>query len=191
MLQAERTSLVPTGKRPRLDLLYEGLLGLVALGAVGWILISIDDAVTSTELSSAAGSLIKVAAWIIVPLIAAYLVLQTFALNGRFGVLYGVRRGDQVYLSSPEGLIGMSKHRLLCEGTVEIAVRTDDKSRGSTTTPATRILVVCDGAELRVQVTAPVEDLDEVRASIRVWLEANGIRVKEIAYRGRNATPAA
>ncbi len=188
MAKAERTSLVTTGERPRIDVIYETILGLVVLGAAAWILLSIRDAIASTELSEGTGVLIQVVAWIAVPIVGAVLVLQTLTLNGRFGVLYGVRRGDEVFLSAPEGLVGFRSKRLSCAGTVEIGVRTDDRSRGSTSTPATRVLAVCDGEELRVHVSAPVEDLGEVRASIRSWLESNGVKVKEIRYRGKNAT---
>jgi len=189
MSKAERTSLVTTGKRPRVDLIYETLMGLVVLGAAGWILLSIRDAIESTEISEGTGVLIQVAAWIIVPIVGAVLALQILALNGRFGVLYGVRRGDEVYLAAPEGLVGFASKRLACSGTVEIGVRTDDRSRGSTSTPATRVLAVCGDQELRVQVSAPIEDLGAVRASIRSWLESNGVKVKEIRYRGKNPAP--
>ena len=44
---------------------------------------------------------------------------------------------------------------------VTVAVRTDEKSRGSSSTPSTRIRLECGGARLVVQVSAPVGEPGE------------------------------
>jgi hypothetical protein len=127
-------------------------------------------------------ALVKGLISLVVILIGGYLVAQTLLLNGRFGVLYGVVRGDVISLAAPEGLVGSRSRRLVCDGSVTVAVRTDAKSRGSSSTPSTRIRLESGGARLVVQVSAPVGEPGEALESIRAWLKARGIKVKEVPY---------
>ena len=190
MLRGKRTSLVRPGDHPRIDTVYETMLMLVVLGASAWILFGIRDAVRASEMTAGAALAVMVVAWVVVAAIALPLALQALLLNGRFGVLYGVEGEDGPYLSAPDGLVGFQKKRVRCEGTVEVGIAKDDRGRGSSSTPSTRILVVSGESELRIQVSAPIEDPDSAVASIRSWLEEQGLTTKKIAYRRRGESPA-
>jgi hypothetical protein len=179
----ERQSLITVGPRPRLDVIYETLLWLVALGAVAWIIQGLMSAPAFSEGMGAGGdALIKGLIVLVVILVGGYLVAQTLLLNGRFGVLYGVVKGNVISLAAPEGLVGSRARRLVCDGAVTVAVRMDAKPRGSSSTPSTRIRLECGGARLVVQVSAPVGEPREILASIRAWLKSHGISATEVPY---------
>lgn len=183
MANRERQSLVVVGERPRLDVIYETLLWLVALGATVWIIQGLVSAPPISEGMGAGGdALVKGLISFVVILVGGYLIAQTLLLNGRFGVLYGVVRDDVVSLAAPEGLVGSRSRRLVCDGPVTVAVRMDEKSRGSSSTPSTRIRLECGDARLIVQVSAPVGEPGEVVASIRAWLKGHGIKATEVPY---------
>lgn len=183
MANQERKSLVVLGKRPRLDFTYEILLVLVAIGGTWWILAGIGGAPALAKgLDAGANAVIKGIICAGVVLLAAYLVAQTFLLNGHFGLVYGLVRDGSVYLAAPEGLVGSRKKRLLCDGAVTMAVRTDSTTRGSSSTPSTRFRFESGGERLVVQAGAPVGEPGVAQAAIRAWLEAHGIKVKDVPY---------
>ena len=186
MANRERQSLVTVGDRPRLDVIYETLLWLVALGATFWIIQGLMSAPPISEGMGAGGdALVKGLISFVVILVGGYLVAQTLLLNGRFGVLYGVVRDDVVSLAAPEGLVGSRSRRLVCDGPVTVAIRADEKSRGSSSTPSTRIRLECGNARLVVQVSAPVGEPGEALASIRTGSRATGSRSKRCRTRRR------
>jgi hypothetical protein len=189
---SERKSLVVLGKRPRLDFTYEILLVLVAIGGSAWIIRGIGDApALASGLDAGGNAVLKGIICAAVVLLAAYLLEQTFLLNGRFGLVYGLVRDGAVYLAAPEGVIGSRKKRLLCDGTVTMAVRTDSTTRGSSSTPSTRFRFESGGGLLVVQSGAPVGEPGEAEAAIRSWLKAHGISVKDVPYPARGPAPAA
>jgi len=188
---SERKSLVVLGKRPRLDFTYELLLVLVTIGGAGWIIRGIGDApAIASGLDAGGNSALKGIIDAGVVLLAAYLLVQTFLLNGHFGLVYGLVRDGAVYLAAPEGLVGSRKRRLLCDGPVTMAVRTESRTRGSSSTRSTRFRFESGGASLVVQAGAPVGEPGEAEASIRSWLKAHGVSVKDVPYPTRG-TPAA
>lgn len=192
MENRERKSLVVLGKRPRLDITYEVLLVLVAIGGSGWIILGIGDTpALASGLGAGGNAVLKGIICAAVVLLAAYLLAQTFLLNGHFGLVYGLVRDGSIYLAAPEGLVGSRKKRLLCEGSVAMAVRTDSTTRGSSSTPSTRFRFESGGALLVVQSGAPVGEPGEAQAAIRAWLESHGIRVDEVPYPARRPAAAA
>lgn len=191
MANRERQSLVAVGPRPRLDVIYETLLWLVALGSTFWIIQGLLSAPPISKGMGAGGdALLKGLISLVVILVAAYLVSQTLLLNGRFGVLYGVVQGDVISLAAPEWFAGSRSRRLVCGKSVKVAVRMDAKSRGSSSTPSTRIRLESGDARLVVQVSAPVGEPAEVLASIRAWLKPHGITVKEVPYPSKGSAAA-
>jgi hypothetical protein len=182
----ERKSLIVLGKRPRLDITYEVLLILVTIGGTAWIISGIGNApALASGLDAGGNAVLKGIICAGVVLLAAYLLAQTFLLNGHFGLVYGLVRDGSVYLAAPEGLVGSRKKRLLCDGSVTMAVRTDSTTRGSSSTRSTRFRFESGGARLVVQSGAPVGEPGEAEAAIRSWLEAHGISVSEVAYPAR------
>jgi hypothetical protein len=184
---SERKSLVVLGKRPRLDIIYEVLLVLVAIGATAWIIAGIGDApALASGLGDGGNAVLKGIICAAVVAFAAYLLAQTFLLNGHFGLIYGLVRDGSVYLAAPEGLVGFRGKRLLCDGSVTMAVRTDTRTRGSSSTLSTRFRFESGGERLVVQAGAPVGEPGEAEAAIRAWLKAHGIAVKDVPYPPRN-----
>jgi hypothetical protein len=172
--------------------MFEILLVLVALGGAAWIIQGISNAPPiASGLGEGGNAVLKGLMCVGVVLIAVVLMGQTFVLNGRFGLVYGLVRDGTVYLAAPEGLVGFRKKRLLCDGTVSMAVRTDSTTRGSSSAPATRFRFESGGAALVVQAGAPVGEPGEAQAAIRAWLEAHGISVKDIPYPARGPATAA
>jgi hypothetical protein len=179
----ERQSLVVVGARPRADVIYEVLLGIVVVGGAGWIIEGLAGTPPLTKSVGAGGNAaIKGALALVVVAIAGYLLVQAMILNGRLGLVYGLLRDGAVYLAAPEALLGSRRKRLLCDGTVTVALKTDSGARGSSSTPATRVRFEFGGAALVVQVSAPVGEPGAAQASIRAWLEAHGISVKDVPY---------
>ena len=186
MANSERKSLVVLGKRPRLDFTYEILLVLVAIGGAAWIIDGIAKApALASGLDAGGNAALKGIIDVGVILLAAYLLAQTFLLNGRFGLVYGLVRDGSVYLAAPEGLVGSRKRRLLCDGSVTMAVRTDARTRGSSSTLSTRFRFESGGGSLVVQAGAPVGEPGVAEASIRSWLKGHGISVKDAPYPAR------
>lgn len=191
MASNERQSLVTLGARPRADVIYEALLGLVVLGGAWWVL----DGIFRTpdlakNLSAGANALVKMAIGAVVIAIAGFLIVQTLVLNGRFGLIYGLVRDDAVYLATPEGVAGSRSKRLLCDGSVTMAMRTDSGTRGSSSTPATRARFESGGSKIVVVVNAPVGEPGVAQASIRAWLEGHGVKVEEVPYPTKGTTSA-
>ncbi len=183
MANHERQSLVKLGDRPRADVLYEALLGLVVAGGMAWILEGIITAPSFAENVGAGGNvLIKSILGAIVVGVAVFLGLQTIILNGRLGFVHGLVRGDVVYLAAPEGLAGIRSKRLRCDGTVTMAMRTDAGTRGSSSTPATRARFESGGSKLGVVVNRTVGEPGEAQAAIRGWLEGHGVKVDEVPW---------
>ena len=183
MANSERKSLVVLGKRPRLDFTYEILLVLVTIGGVAWIIGGIAAAPPlASGLDAGGNAALKGLIDVGVVLLALYLLAQTFVLNGRFGLVYGLVRDGSVYLAAPEGLVGSRKRRLLCDGAVTMAVRVESRTRGSSSTLSTRFRFESGGASLMVQAGAPVGEPGEAEAAIRSWLKGHGITVKDVPY---------
>jgi hypothetical protein len=182
----ERKSLVVLGKRPRLDIIYEVLLVLVTIGGTAWIIIGLGNApALASGLDAGGNAVLKGIICAGVVLLSAYLLAQTFLLDVHFGLVYGLVRDASVYLAAPEGLVGSRKKRLLCDGSVTMAVRTNSTTRGSSSTRSTRFRFESGGGLLVVQAGAPVGEPGEAEAAIRSWLEAHGISVKDVPYPAR------
>lgn len=189
MANGERKSLVTLGERPRADVNYEVVLGLVVLGGAAWTLdglISVPS--LAKNLGAGGNALIKVAIGLVVVAISAFLMFQTVSLNGRLGFVHGLVRDGAVYLATPGGLVGFRRKRLLCDGTVTMALRTDSSARGSSSTPATRMRFESGGSTLIAVVSAPVGEPGTAAASVRAWLEAHEIKVKEVPYPSKGTT---
>ncbi len=192
MANRERKSLVVLGKRPTMDITYEVLLVLVTVGGSWWVIAGISNApALASGLDEGGNAVLKGVISVAVVLLAAYLLAQTFLLNGRFGLVYGLLRDGAVYLAAPEGLVGSRRKRLLCDGSVTMAVRTEPHTRGSSSTLSTRFRFESGGERLVVQAGAPVGEPGEAEASIRSWLEAQGISVTEVPYPARGPATAA
>ncbi len=192
MANRERKSLVVLGKRPTMDITNEVLLVLVTVGGSWWVIAGISNApALASGLDEGGNAVLKGVISVAVVLLAAYLLAQTFLLNGRFGLVYGLLRDGSVYLAAPEGLVGSRRKRLLCDGSVTMAVRTEPHTRGSSSTLSTRFRFESGGERLVVQAGAPVGEPGEAEASIRSWLEAQGISVTEVPYPARGPATAA